>query len=103
MFKVGDRVERNSVDWPYGDQDGGAGKPGTVSSVERGHDRTVLSVAWDHGGTYIYCPCQLKVAKQSEEDKKETVESLEYRRRNLAIYENMAFTDFIITCKTGEE
>jgi len=104
MFKVGDRVERNSVDWPYGDQDGGAGKPGTVSSVQRGRDRTELSVAWDDGGTYNYYPCQLKVAIQSEEDKKkETVESLEYRRRNLAIYENMAFTDFIINCKTGEE
>jgi len=109
MIKVGDRVERNSSDWPWSSQDGGAGNLGTVDKVNVTVEPLSLigpiTVIWDKGGSYLYHRSQLKVANQSEEvEKKETDEIIEYRRRNLVIYENMVFTDFTITCKTdGEE
>jgi len=110
MFAIGNRVERNPLTWVYGNQDGGAGSLGTVDTVT--HHPTVkqvVSVTWDKGGmrsSYQYHHQHLQVTNQSEkvEVKEEVGEILEYRRRNLAIYENMAFTDFTITCKTkGEE
>jgi len=107
MFAIGNRVERNPLTWVYDNQDGGAGSLGTVDTVAPHPSvKQVVSVTWDKGETrssYQYHHQHLQVTNQSEKEE-EVGEILEYRRRNLAIYENMAFTDFTITCKTkGEE
>jgi len=106
MVAIGNRVGvvRNSLTWNYGNQDGGAGNLGTVDRVDHHpSEKQVVWVTWDKGGlrsSYYQKHLHVLVV----EGKEEVGEILEYRRRNLAVYENMAFTDFTITCKTkGEE
>jgi len=106
MFKVGDRVERNSQNWNLSDQDGGAGNLGTVIKVKddpRGEIQLV-DVDWDNGRKFReYYHRQLKVNNKKKDVKTEESEVSEERRRNLVIYGNMVFTDFAIICKVGGE
>merc|ERR1719187_1656302 len=106
MIAIGNRVVRNSLTWSYANQDGGAGNLGTVDRVDyHPSEKQVVWVTWDGGMRSSCYQKNLHVIVTSQvEGKEEVGEILEYRRRNLAVYENMAFTDFTITCKTkGEE
>ena len=116
-FKVGDRVVRNPLQWANANLDRGAGNPGTVTRV---YGISGVSVKWDRGMEYSgFDQSELmpltswrgkveeeeqKLRKAEEEQKFSALASalLELKRRNLAIYEKMEYSDFSIICQADD-
>jgi len=105
-FKVGDRVERNPLKWVNGNLDRGRGNPGTVTRV---YGISGVSVKWDRGMEYSgFDESELKFhitmprREKVEEEQKFASALLELKRRNLAIYEKMEYSDFSIICQADD-
>jgi len=100
MFKIGDRVE--CVDGATFDL---GNVVGTITSLFTWNVRNVALVNWDNGRSVYYILGQGYLRKYEEKTGQKTKDSeaSEYQKRLLTIYENMAFTDFTIICKTGGE
>ena len=91
MLKVGDRVKNL------------AGVLGTITELNTTGGRTAAKLIWDNGQTTPYHVVNLEKYEEKTEQKMKEREASEYQTYLLAIYENMAFTDFTIICKSGGE
>jgi len=98
MFKIGDRVK-------FVRYEGGFCKLSDVVGTITKKWGDKASVDWDNGYSFKYelVLGHLRKYEENTGQKTKETEASEHQKHLWAIYENMAFTDFTIICKAGEE